>query len=105
MTDKGITNIYGPTFSIDNEDAYKEEARSLAIEDAKSKAKILADDLGVKLGKIVNFYESNDSNYPMYAKAMSSTMEYRDEMISSTPVLPKGENKINSEVVITYVIK
>ncbi len=104
LSEKGITNISGPTFSIDNEDSYKEEARSLAIEDAKVKAEVLAKDLGVKLGKIVSFYETSNGDYPMYAKAMS-TMEYRDEASTPAPTLPKGENKINSEVTITYVIK
>jgi uncharacterized protein YggE len=37
----GITNISGPTFSIDNEDAFNEQARSLAIEDARAKAEKL----------------------------------------------------------------
>lgn len=99
----GVTDISGPTFSIDNEDKIKVDARALAIKDAREKAQVLADELGVKLGKVVTFSENNGGGYPMYAaKAVMS------DSISSAapaPVLPKGENKITSDVSITYEIK
>ena len=98
----GITNINGPTFSIDNQDTLNDQARSLAIKDAKEKAKILAKELGVNLGGIVNFSENTGGNYPMY--------QAKDMMMTSTasevaPVLPKGENKITTNVTITYEIR
>ena len=98
----GITDISGPTFSIDNEDSYKDNARSSAIADARVKAEILAHDLGVKLGKVVSFSEG--SNYtPIYeAKTM---MADSVSGIAQAPVLPKGENKITSNVTITYEIR
>lgn len=100
----GITDINGPTFSIDDEELFKTEARSIAINEAKEKAKILADDLGVKLGRIISFGESGDSMYPMYnAKAMMSSDMM--EVSAPAPVLPKGENKIISNITITYEIK
>jgi len=100
----GVTDISGPTFSIDNEDNFKNDARSLAIKDAKEKAELLAKDLGVKLGKVVNFSESNNNFYPMYsAKDMSLGAEMIQDSVQA-PVLPKGENKISSNVSITYEI-
>jgi uncharacterized protein YggE len=100
----GVTNISGPTFSIDNEDSLKQEAKTIAIKDAKKKAKELAKDLGVKLGDIVS-YSDNASNGFLYrakAEMFSSDMSYA----SGNPVvLPKGENKITSNVNITYEIK
>ena len=99
----GITDISGPTFSIDNEDKIKDDARAIAIEDAKAKAQVLAGELGVKLGKVVSFSENNGGgNYPVYAKAMMA-----DSAVGSAPAptLPKGENKITSDVSITYEIR
>ena len=99
----GVTDISGPTFSIDNEDKIKVDARAIAIKDAREKAQVLADELGVKLGKVVTFSENNGGGYPMYAaKAVMS-----DSLNSAAPapVLPKGENKITSDVSITYEIK
>ena len=104
LAELGITNISGPTFSIDDKDVYKAEARALAIDDAREKAKILAKDLGVKLGKITNFSEGGN-NYPvMYSK---SAMVFEDMGGESQPApeLPKGENTITSNVTITYEIR
>lgn len=100
----GVTDISGPTFSIDNEDSMKDAARSLAITNAKEKAKVLAKELGVKLGHVVSFSENSGGGYPvMYsAKAMMS-----DSAVGAAPAptLPKGENKITSNVNIVYEIK
>lgn len=100
----GITNISGPTFSIDNEDSFKDQARALAIKDAQAKAEVLAKDLGVNLGSIMSFSENtNGRTYPMmYKDAMGAGIVSSPE---SAPVLPKGENKITSNVTITYEIK
>ena len=63
----GVSDLSGPNFAIDKEDALKAEARKKAIDDAKKKAEVLAKDLGVSLGKITSFNESG--NYPiMYEK-------------------------------------
>jgi len=49
----GVSNLSGPNFSIDDEDALKIEARKLAIDEAKSKAKILAKERTVFLHKFI----------------------------------------------------
>lgn len=103
LADLGITDISGPTFSIDDEDGYKEQARSEAISQAKEKAEVLAKDLGVKLGKVVNYSDNDRNMYPMYEKAMISSTMALDSV--SAPTLPKGENKITSNVTITYEIR
>jgi len=99
----GITNISGPTFSIDDEENYKNQARALSIKDAQKKAEILAKDLGVKLGKIVNFSENNDGFYPTYRSEMA--FDGMGVKAVSAPELPKGENTITSHVTITYEIR
>ena len=100
----GVSEISGPNFSIEKEEELKAEARKMAIEEAQKKAKVLAKDLGVKLVRIVNFSESG--NYPMmYAdKAMNMAGSARPESAQS-PELPTGENKIISNVTITYEIR
>jgi len=99
----GVSNLNGPNFAIDNEDSLKIQARKLAIDDAKAKAKSLAQDLGVSLGKITSFNESGNNPAPMmYAKAMMAD----GGSASSAPAeIPKGENKISSDVTITYQIR
>jgi uncharacterized protein YggE len=103
LANLGITNISGPTFSIDDEDKLKEEARSLAIEKARTKAKTLAKELNVRLGDVVSFSE-NSGGYPM---PMYKSMDMAVSSVAPerAPELPKGENKITSSVTITYEIK
>lgn len=99
-----ITNVSGLTFTIDDESALQREARKKAIDDAKTKAQQLAKDLGVSLSRIVSFSENNGSPMPMYyradAIAMGGAMEAK-----SVPSVPTGQNKISSDVSITYEIK
>lgn len=98
----GVSDLNGPNFAIDKEDALKAEARKKAIDDAKAKAKVLAKDLGIRLGKITSFSE-NGNNPIMYA---NDFMMKSSEVESSAPaVIPKGENTISSDVTITYEIR
>jgi len=101
----GAENISGLSFVVDDMDAVKAEAREKAITDAKEKAKALSKSLGVKFGKIVSFYDSNDYP-PVYYGAMEAKGMGGDMMSSSvTPELPVGENKTVSNVSITYEVK
>jgi uncharacterized protein YggE len=70
--DLKLNQIGGLTFNIDNPENYKQEARIKALENAKEKADALANVMGVKLGKVISFSESEGyypQAYPMYAKA------------------------------------
>lgn len=100
----GISEVNGPNFSIENEDQFKAQARKMAIDEAKTKAEVLAKDLGVRLVRIVNFSENGNYPMPMYAKGLDM-MESSTSVSSPTPELPTGENKITSNVVITYEIR
>ena len=99
----GVNDISGPNFSIDNEDALKAEARKMAIDEAKEKAKTLSKDLGVRLVRIVNF--SENGNYPMPMYAGKEMMAIDSVASAPSPELSTGENKIISNVIITYEIR
>lgn len=103
LADLGVSNISGPNFSVDNQDSLNAEARAKAIEDARAKAKVLAKQLHVRLGDVISFSEGG-AGYPMmYAE---KSMAAGDAMMSTpAPTLPKGENKITSNVTITYEIR
>lgn len=99
----GVTDIYGPNFTVDDETELKREARQKAIEDARAKARQLADDLDVRLVRVVSFSENGGGYYPMYAK-MGMDMAVA-ESVPVAPDLPTGENTITSYVTITYEIR
>lgn len=69
--DLGINQVGDVQFLIDNPDDFKDQAGSLAIENAKAKAGSLAQKAGVRLGKIITFSESEAGSIPpiYYAKA------------------------------------
>ncbi len=102
----GVTNVSGLSFTIDDEDALTRQARQMAIDEAKEKAKQLAKDLGVRLVRIVNFSENGNYPIPMYyARDMANGMGRGLETKAEAPSLPTGENKIISNVTITYEIR
>ncbi len=102
--DFGATSISGLTFTQDNQDQLIREARDKAIQDARGQAKFLAKSLGVHLGDVTSFYESGNSGPIYYAKeAMSAGMGGAES--APVPQIPSGENKIVSNVTITYEIK
>ena len=90
-------------FEIDDPEELQAEARKKAIDDAKKKADELEDELGIDLGKIVNFSE-NTGGYPIpiYMKA---EINGRGGMGGDGPTVPTGENEIVVNVTITYQIK
>lgn len=101
----GATDVSGLSFSIDAQDALARDAREQAIKDARDQAKVLAKALGVSLGRITSFYESAPYQpYPMYY-AKDMVMVSGSARPEEAPQLPAGENKIVSNVTITYEIK
>lgn len=102
----GASNISGLDFIVDDMDKASAEAREKAVTDAKEKAKVLSKTLGVKMKRIVNFYESG--NQPPIYYAMGGAMEKSmamDAVANVSPQLPTGENKVVSTVTITYEVE
>ncbi len=106
LGDTGVQNIYGPSFTVDDEDSAKTEAREKAITEAREKAKTLAKHLGVSLGKVVSFYE-NTGGYPYYGEgaAYGGAMDAAMTKEAPAPNLPTGEQETSVTVSITYEIK
>ena len=101
----GVQNVNGLSFSVDKPEAVQAEARAKAIADAREKAAVLADKLGVSLGRVVNFSE-NAGGYPRpLLYAMSAKAPGATDSAQVTPEIPTGEQKVTSTVSITYEIK
>lgn len=100
---RGASQVSGLSFTVDNQDALNAQARDKAIAQAKDKAEVLAKSLGVSLVRIVGFTE-NGSQPVYYAKAMAM-----DSAVSSgsapSPEVSVGQNKITSNVTVSYEIQ
>ena len=95
----GINQVSSLRFWIDKDEDLKEQARKMAIEDAKKKADKLASNLGIKLVKLAGFTE--DTGYypiPMYKEAMGMGGG------GEAPNIQTGENEIIINVSLIYEI-
>ncbi len=99
--EQGATNISGLSFDFDKRDELVKEARDKAITEARTEASKLAKSLGVSLVRIVSYSEGG--YYPMYAKTYAMGASVSSDSV--TPSIPVGEDKITSNVTITYEIK
>lgn len=100
----GANEVGGISFTIDKPEQLKAEARKKAIEDAEAKAKILAKDLGKRVGGIVNFSEGGYGAPPIYfseAQALGKS----GGGYAPAPSIQPGENEITVTVSITYEFK
>ena len=97
----GVQNITGLSFTIDDEDELNRQARQMAVADAKEKAEALAEDLGVTLVRVISFNEFGTPSYAMFeSKAFGVGGD-----ASGVPDISVGENRITSNVNITYEIR
>lgn len=105
--ERGASQVSGLSFTIDDEEALQNSARDEAIAKAKEKADALARSLGVKVVRVVGF--SENGSYPIpYAYGRGGAamdMAVTQEAKAAAPSLPTGENKIYSNVTITYEIR
>ncbi len=99
-----VQNVNGLNFSVDDMDAVKDQARALAIKNAQAKAKELSKQLGVRIVRITSFYENSDYPAPYYS-ARGGDGLVKEQVANVAPEVPTGEQKIMSNVVITYEIR
>ena len=99
VVSSGANEVGNVSFTIENPDALRQEARQAAIREAKEKAVELSKDLGVHLKRIVRFDESDNGGTPppiFYDKAASYGTG------AGGPELSQGEQEIKVSVTITY---
>lgn len=98
----GANQVNNLGFQIDDIEKVKNEARELAIKNAKEKASTLKKQIGIRLGKIINYYEGG-GGYPI-SYMLKAEADGRGGGIEG-PSVPAGENEIVVSVTITYQIK
>jgi uncharacterized protein len=104
-TDAGVNSIGGVEFDL-SEEIKKEkiqEARTLAVKEAKEKASGLAKASGIILGKIINVSESQNGSvaYKSYALPVAGGGDTRKENADIQP----GESEISVSVSLSYEVR
>jgi uncharacterized protein YggE len=104
VTDAGgdLTRINSLAYTINDPSSYYEQARADAVADAAAKAKQLADNAGVKLGKPTYISESSYIPGPIYRDVATVGGDV-PAATPTTPVSP-GQMDITVDVQIGYAI-
>lgn len=100
---KGASSVSSLSFTIDDQKGLEAQARDKAIAEAKSKADALAKSLGVSVIRVVGFNEN--SNQPYYYAKATGGMALDSVQAAPAPEVAVGQNKITSNVSVTYEIR
>jgi uncharacterized protein YggE len=106
--EKGANNVQGSQFVIDDPDSLKQEARKLAIANAKVKAEELAKEAGITLGKVVSVSENGNGYMPMYAKDYAMGMGEGIGGGGAPVTLPNvevGSQEVIQNITLTFQVK
>lgn len=103
-TAAGANQTDSISFTIDDEEELKKQARAEAIEKAKAKAEELSKVAGIKLGKVINVYENyNPPITPYYYKGEADGMGGGGDI--PPPSLQPGQNEVVVNVTLVYKVK
>lgn len=101
-----IGEVSSLSFTMDDPDKLKADAKKQAIENARADAERTASALGVRLGKVISFYEDSASPYYNYGEGdiSLSALKFQASDVAPAPIQP-GEQKTSVSVVVTYSIR
>jgi uncharacterized protein len=100
----GANEVDGVNLSIENPDSLQQQAQTLAIAAAKTKAQALAQASGLTLGKVVSVSE-NSGGYPgPIPYALNSAMGM-GEAKSVAPDIQPGSQEIDETMTVVFEVK
>jgi len=99
--------VMGIEFTVSNMNDLKQQAKILAIGDAKKKSEGLARAAGVKLGKVENWYENilQAPDYRVSNAGFGGAEALSAKAAIAVPQVPAGTQEIIVEVGLTYEVK
>ena len=100
----GANQVSGVSFTIDEPEALRQQAREKALDNALQKAKSLADHAGVKLGKIVSFSESGGGAPPVPYYARAEAFGMGGDAAVKAPDIQAGSLEVVVSVNVSYEI-
>lgn len=95
----GANNVNGLTFTVDDRDQFKDQARKQAMDKVFQKAQALSKDLGVRIVEVVNYseYEADASGAAYKADGMGG--------LGAAPSTEAGNTDVIVNVNVTYEIR
>lgn len=101
VVEKGANSVSQLSFTVDNPDTYKNQAREEAIKKAQEKARTMAEQAGFKIGKLISIDESGIFPGPF---GMGGAVAF-DKAVSAAPTIEPGSQEITVNVVLRYEMR
>ena len=101
LSDAGANQISNISFSIDEPEDYKNQARIEALKKIEKRAQLLSKETSFKLGKIVSVSESGI--YPIYRETMMKAESSGGTMVPAP--IETGTQEITVTLTVSYEIK
>ena len=92
----GANNVYGPTLSRSDEAGQQAKALRVAVDNARAKARVLAEAAGVQLGRVTAITENGNGSEPYYPVALA-------QRSADAPIEP-GRQQVQATVRVTFAI-
>jgi hypothetical protein len=100
----GGNNVSGLSFTIDNPDEYRNQARAEAIAEARARAEAIAYAGGFRLGRLISINEGGA--YPIYYRESYGIGMGGDAVKSApAPMIEPGSEDVNVTVTVVYEIR
>lgn len=100
----GINEIHSLSFSVEDPEVQRNEARVAAFEQARVKAEAMAKASGVSIARVVNFSETSQG-YPGPYYDRSLALGKGGDGESFSPDIQPGEQEIAVQISVTYEIR
>ena len=97
----GANELNGVNFSASNTEEAKQQALTLAVQNAMTKAQTLADAAGVGIGPILSIEEQQSSSY-YGADAGAAYMNMRDEAESASTLVQASTIQVSASVAMEF---
>lgn len=104
LPERGINEINGPNFSVDDPDKYLADARKEAFDKARAKVEAMAKANGVHIVRVVTFSEST-GGYPIYARMEAFGKGGGPDAAPTPPQIEPGSEEVSVQVSVTYEIR
>lgn len=102
LVQAGANQIHGVSFGIDKPDAALDEARKLAVADARHKADVYAAAGNIRIGKVISIAEGGGYQPPV--PVVRARMMAQDAAAAPVPIAA-GEQTLSVEVSVTWEIE
>jgi uncharacterized protein YggE len=101
VVQSGANSVSGISFTVDNPRALQDQARELAIRDAKARADLLSKAAGASVGDVLVITENVGASVPM---PLAMDRAAAPQAGVAVPIQP-GEQTVTIDVQVTYALK